>query len=95
MSKGISIPATLFQNILQLRTSEASTQSAFLRSSSIDDKNESNNGKVLDQHYSIELYAACCQMLYTFLRHHKRESLQHIALLQASVSVLLTLCFPL
>ncbi|GJX96872.1 nucleolar 27S pre-rRNA processing, Urb2/Npa2 [Tanacetum coccineum] len=89
VAQALSIPATLFQNILQLRTSEASTQSAFLRSSSIDDKKESNNGKVLDQQYSIELYAACCRMLYTFLRHHKRESLQHIALLQASVSVLL------
>ncbi|CAH1429606.1 unnamed protein product [Lactuca virosa] len=51
--------------------------------------NEGVKTEVLDREYSIELYAACCRMLHTLLRHHKRESLQHIALLQASVSVLL------
>ncbi|KAI3745178.1 hypothetical protein L1987_58284 [Smallanthus sonchifolius] len=71
VAQALSIPSTVFQNILQLTTSK--------------DK----NNKFLDRRYSIELYAACCRMLYTFLRHHKRESLQHIALLQASVSVLL------
>ncbi|KAM0050192.1 putative nucleolar 27S pre-rRNA processing, Urb2/Npa2 [Helianthus debilis subsp. tardiflorus] len=50
---------------------------------------DTSDDKLLDRQYSIELYAACCRMLYTFLRHHKRESVQHIALLQASVSVLL------
>nr|XP_043613515.1 uncharacterized protein LOC122585449 [Erigeron canadensis] len=89
VAQALSIPATLFQNILQLRTFEASTQSAFRRSSGVEDKYESKNYKLLDGHYTIELYAACCRMLHTFLRHHKRESLQHIALVQASVSVLL------
>ncbi|XP_076909990.1 uncharacterized protein LOC143567456 [Bidens hawaiensis] len=45
-----------------------------------EDKMKSMSDKVLDRQYSVELYAACCRML---------ESLQHIALLQASVSVLL------
>ncbi|KAK9051940.1 hypothetical protein SSX86_028568 [Deinandra increscens subsp. villosa] len=75
VAQALSIPSTLFQNILQLTTSK--------------DKNDSMGDKLLDRRYSIELYAACCRMLYTFLRHHKRESLQHIALLQSSVSVLL------
>ncbi|KAI3736344.1 hypothetical protein L6452_15883 [Arctium lappa] len=89
VAQALSIPATLFQNILQHNTSEAPTRSAFLRFSNIESMNENMNTKLFDQQYSIELYAACCRMLYTFLRHHKRESLQHVALLQASVSVLL------
>ncbi|KAL8267847.1 hypothetical protein R6Q59_001645 [Mikania micrantha] len=75
VAQALSIPSALFQNILQLTVSK--------------DKNESMSDKLFDRRYSIELYAACCKMLYTFLRHHKRQSLQHIALLQASVSVLL------
>ncbi|CAI9299348.1 unnamed protein product [Lactuca saligna] len=67
VAQALSIPATLFQNIL----------------------NKGVKTDVLDREYSIELYAACCRMLHTLLRHHKRESLQHIALLEASVSVLL------
>lgn len=88
VAQALSIPATLFQNILlqhNINTSEAPTRSFFPRFSNT----ESMNTKLFDRKYSIELYAACCRMLYTFLRHHKRESFQHIALLQASVSVLL------
>ncbi|KAJ9551669.1 hypothetical protein OSB04_015714 [Centaurea solstitialis] len=80
VAQALSTPATLFQNILKYTTSEAPN---------IESVNEGMNTKLFDRQYSIELYAACCRMLYTFLRHHKRESLQHIALLQASVSVLL------
>ncbi|XP_071700781.1 uncharacterized protein [Rutidosis leptorrhynchoides] len=53
------------------------------------DNNQSMDDQLIDRQYLIDLYAACCQMLYTFLRHHKRGSLRHISLLQASVSVLL------
>ncbi|KAL4572905.1 hypothetical protein LXL04_019693 [Taraxacum kok-saghyz] len=71
VAQALTIPATLFQNVLQAS------------------RRFSNTNEVLDGEYSIELYAACCRMLHTLLRHHKRESLQHIALLEASVSVLL------
>ncbi|KVI04114.1 Nucleolar 27S pre-rRNA processing, Urb2/Npa2, C-terminal [Cynara cardunculus var. scolymus] len=71
VAQALSIPATLFQNILHHRTSEASAQSAFLMFSDTETKNESMNAKLFDRQYSIELYAACCRMLYTFLRHHK------------------------
>ncbi|KAI3780909.1 hypothetical protein L2E82_10902 [Cichorium intybus] len=78
VAQSLSIPATLFQNILQATTR-----------SDAEDMNASTKNNILDQKYSVELYAVCCRMLHTLLRHHKRESLQNIALLQASVSVLL------
>ncbi|KAL2455481.1 Nucleolar 27S pre-rRNA proCES [Forsythia ovata] len=43
----------------------------------------------VDQKFSMELYNACCRLLCTVLKHHKRETQQCLALLEDSVSVLL------
>ncbi|KAL8556229.1 hypothetical protein ACS0TY_003869 [Phlomoides rotata] len=43
----------------------------------------------VDRKISVDLYAACCRMLCTALKHHKSETHQCIVLLEDSVSALL------
>ncbi|KAK3001092.1 hypothetical protein RJ639_021465 [Escallonia herrerae] len=78
VAQSLCMPAALFQNFLELGISDAATKSNSLKFSDI-----------FDRQFSMDLYAACCRLLYTVLKHHKRESQQCIALLEDSVSVLL------
>ncbi|PRQ22008.1 putative nucleolar 27S pre-rRNA processing, Urb2/Npa2 [Rosa chinensis] len=43
----------------------------------------------IDRQYSIGLYSACCRLLHNVVKHHKSECEGYVALLQASVRVLL------
>ncbi|KAL6211915.1 hypothetical protein ACLB2K_017138 [Fragaria x ananassa] len=43
----------------------------------------------LHRQYSIGLYSACCRLLHNVVKHHKSECEEYVALLQASVHVLL------
>ncbi|KAL1210572.1 hypothetical protein V5N11_006892 [Cardamine amara subsp. amara] len=43
----------------------------------------------VDQKFSMSLYAACCRLLYTAIKHHNSETEGSIATLQNSVSALL------
>ncbi|KAK2983785.1 hypothetical protein RJ640_017188 [Escallonia rubra] len=78
VAQSLRMPAALFQNFLELGISDAATKSNSLKFS-----------EIFDRQFSMDLYAACCRLLYTVLKHHKSESQQCIALLEDSISVLL------
>ncbi|CAA6655938.1 unnamed protein product [Spirodela intermedia] len=45
---------------------------------------------IVDTRFFVDLYAACCRLLCTVVRHQKSETAQCIALLEDSVNTLLT-----
>lgn len=72
--QALHVPATLFQNYLRLQQSKDLGQYK-LQSGSGTGHNHSlmsTDGSILDQQYSIDLYAACCRLLCTAIKHHKR-----------------------
>ncbi|XP_031260000.1 uncharacterized protein LOC116118175 [Pistacia vera] len=91
VAQSIRIPAALFQDICQLRLPQAPVQSTpAMYSDKQNSKNvASMNSWSVDRQFSISLFAACCKLLYTILKHHKSECEQCIALLEESVRVLL------
>ncbi|KAJ6395741.1 hypothetical protein OIU77_020907 [Salix suchowensis] len=80
-----------FQDFDQLRISQDPASSNSLLNSDNQDCNTLGgmNCCTVDLKFSVELYTACCQLLYTILKHHKRESERCISLLQESERVLL------
>ncbi|KAK9287343.1 hypothetical protein L1049_015758 [Liquidambar formosana] len=89
--QSLRIPAALFQNFLHLRLSEAPAASTSLMYVDNQDYDPiaSTSSCVVDRRFSIDLFAACCRLLYTVLKHHKSKCERCIALLQDSVCVLL------
>ncbi|KAK3028644.1 hypothetical protein RJ639_037824 [Escallonia herrerae] len=61
VAESLRMPAALFQNFLELGISDAATKSNSLKFS-----------EIFDRQFSMDLYAACCRLLYTVLKHHKR-----------------------
>ncbi|KAL6649422.1 hypothetical protein ACP70R_013646 [Stipagrostis hirtigluma subsp. patula] len=49
-----------------------------------------HNEYILDRRFSVDIYAACCKLLCTTLRHQQREVGKCVALLEDSVSILLS-----
>lgn len=62
IAESLRVPGALFQYFLQLQTSEAPIKASGI----------STSNSAVDRTVSIELYAACCRMLCTALKHHKR-----------------------
>ncbi|KAJ6765963.1 UNHEALTHY RIBOSOME BIOGENESIS PROTEIN 2-like protein [Salix purpurea] len=91
VAQSLHIPAALFQDFDQLRISQDPASSNSLLNSDNQDCNTLGgmNCRTVDLKFSVELYTACCQLLYTILKHHKRESERCISLLQESERVLL------
>ncbi|GLU02785.1 hypothetical protein SLE2022_200200 [Rubroshorea leprosula] len=87
----LHIPGALFQAFCQLRHSEApeSYNSLLLLDKQNDAPSTSMEFCVLDQQFSVNLFVACCRLLYTIVKHHKSECERCIAVLEESVSVLL------
>lgn len=70
----LRIPAALFQEVRQFRLSGASVPSSSV--TLMDDQNCYSGASLssfgVDRQFLIILYAACCRLLYTVLKHHKR-----------------------
>ncbi|KAI5343709.1 hypothetical protein L3X38_011585 [Prunus dulcis] len=86
------IPSAFFRDFHLLKLSEALVPD----DSSTVPNNQISNSVVaskhfsgIDRQYSIDLFAACCRLLHIVLKHHKTEYERCIAILQASVGVLL------
>lgn len=73
IGQSLHIPGALFQDFRKLRLSEApvSSNSLFLDKENHDSEARVKNCAV-DQQFSENLFAACCRLLYTVLKHHKR-----------------------
>ncbi|XP_050231110.1 uncharacterized protein LOC126680105 [Mercurialis annua] len=83
----LHVPAALFQDFWQLRLSKGLPLSDLCNQDC--NSEEGMHSSVVDINFSVELFAACCQLLYTTVKHQKRESEKCIAVLQESASVLL------
>lgn len=59
VAQSIRIPGSLFQDFCRLKLSETSHRS-------------SDQICAVDGRFSIDLFAACCRLLYNVLKHHKR-----------------------
>ncbi|OAY51263.1 hypothetical protein MANES_05G200700v8 [Manihot esculenta] len=91
VAQSLHIPAALFQDFGQLKLSKVPLLSDVC---SFVDNTDSvsiadTHSFAVDQLFSIELFAACCRLLYTTLKNHTSKSEQCIALLQQSSCVLL------
>lgn len=75
ISQSLRISGGLFQNRLQLKVSKANAQSNHLLipDSIGSEILESMNTCAVDRQFMIELYAACCRLLCTVLKHYKRH----------------------
>ncbi|KAI4297717.1 hypothetical protein L6164_037592 [Bauhinia variegata] len=86
----LHVPAALFQNFHQLRTSNASRSSeSFISEDEISHPIETMKFCHVDRLFSVHLFVACCQLLCTIIKYHPSECKQCIAHLEASVAVLL------
>ena len=70
----LHIPAALFQNFHQLRNSKASgpSDSFMISEEPISNSGERVNFCHVDHQFSISLFVACCQLLWTIIRHRPR-----------------------
>ncbi|XP_039065852.1 uncharacterized protein LOC120211378 [Hibiscus syriacus] len=85
----LHIPGELFQDFHQLRISEAPVSINLFLDKQNHNSILSTESHVLDQQFSVNLFAACCRLLYTVLKHQKSECERCIAVLEQSVSFLL------
>lgn len=85
----LRIPGALFHDFCQLRYSEGPESN----NHSLPLDKQSNapvaSRNSLDQQFAVNLFAVCCRLLYTVVKHRKRECKGSIAVLEASVSALL------
>lgn len=74
VGQSLRIPAALFQNFFQLRFSEPpSAESAPNSLMFLDGRDtEVMSSSVVDRRFLIDLFAACCRLLSTVLKHYKR-----------------------
>ncbi|PKI78723.1 hypothetical protein CRG98_000948 [Punica granatum] len=86
VAQSLRIPAALFQEFSQLRLHKAPVASGSISSM---ENLDCNLKASVDHRFSVDMYDACCRLLYTVLKHHKSESEKCIAQLQDSVSILL------
>jgi hypothetical protein len=75
VAQSLHIPVALFQDFDQLRISQGPALSNSLLNSGSQDCNTvgGRDTCVVDLQFSVELYTACCRLLYTILKHHKRS----------------------
>ncbi|XP_021819976.1 uncharacterized protein LOC110761732 [Prunus avium] len=91
VAQSLRIPSALFQDFHLLKLSEAPVpnDSSTVPNNQISNSVASKHFSGVDRKYSIDLFAACCRLLHNVLKHHKTECERCIAILQASVGVLL------
>lgn len=74
VAQSLRIPAALFQDFHQLKLSKASVpcDSSMISNDCVSDPAASMQFSGVDRKFSIDLFAACCRLLYTVMKHHKR-----------------------
>lgn len=59
----LHMPSTLFKHFSQLRALPITSHSVLFTARGV---------RLVDREFSVDLFAACCKLLYTVLRHRKR-----------------------
>ncbi|XP_040369829.1 uncharacterized protein LOC112186617 isoform X2 [Rosa chinensis] len=91
VAHSLRIPSALFQDFHLLKDSKrpVPNDSSASLNNQPSDPVASVHVSGIDRQYSIGLYSACCRLLHNVVKHHKSECEGYVALLQASVRVLL------
>lgn len=92
IGQSLRIPGALFQEFHQLRISEGPVSSNTFLDKQNHNSTVSMEYHVLARQFSINLFAACCRLLYTILKHHKRYVLICVSLF-TPLKVPLPFCF--
>lgn len=93
IAASLRIPAALFQDFCQLKDSEApiSSHPSLVSDNQVADPLANMNVCVVDRYFSIDLFAACCRLLYTILKHHKRYGIS-LSLTQVHKKLVIVVC---
>lgn len=77
VAQSLCIPAELFQDFHHLKLSKAFVPNGYSTISSNHSCHPEASMQLcgVDKHFSISLFCACCRLLYTILKHHKRYAL--------------------
>ncbi|XP_010229010.1 uncharacterized protein LOC100832613 [Brachypodium distachyon] len=90
VSQCLHLPVTLFKGFKHLLAGRSgSCSSEISRGQTVGQPVESKE-YILDRQFSIDMYAACCKLLCTALRHQQREVGRCVAVLEDSVNILLS-----
>ncbi|KAK6946382.1 Nucleolar 27S pre-rRNA processing, Urb2/Npa2, C-terminal [Dillenia turbinata] len=85
VAQSLRTPGALFQHFCEPRHNN----DFLVTSSDWECESVQSTTYIVDVQFSVDLYAACCRLLYTVLKHQRRESQLCIALLEDSVRALL------
>ncbi|XP_026451532.1 uncharacterized protein LOC113351821 [Papaver somniferum] len=86
--QSLRLPAALFQCFCYQRYSRTSLDSTMVSANQMFGP-ACERLCTVDRRFSVDLFAACCRLLSTVIRHHKGVTKMAVSILQDSVSVLL------
>ncbi|XP_048420292.1 uncharacterized protein LOC103958506 [Pyrus x bretschneideri] len=91
VAQSLRIPSALFQDFHLLKLSEAPIpdDSSTIPNNQVSNPVASSHFSGIDRQYSVDLFSACCRLLHNVLKHHKSECERCVAILEASVRILL------
>lgn len=75
IAQSLRIPGALFYEICHKKIPEVPALGALLFPDEPDNHGVTNSGdikNVVDMQFSVQLFTACCQLLYTLVKHYKR-----------------------
>ncbi|XP_039134165.1 LOW QUALITY PROTEIN: uncharacterized protein LOC120271540 [Dioscorea cayenensis subsp. rotundata] len=90
VSQCLHLPTALFQKFHRLNASNVECHNWTFSTNQDARQLKVKQCHSIDNQFSVDLYAACCRLLSTTLRHHKCEAGRCVALVEDSVSILLS-----
>ncbi|CAA7391335.1 unnamed protein product [Spirodela intermedia] len=90
VGQSLHAPSSLFKHFHQLNSFRVPSGALRFTDSGESISIEDIDHHIVDTRFFVDLYAACCRLLCTVVRHQKSETAQCIALLEDSVNTLLT-----
>lgn len=89
VAQSLHIPTTLFAHFLQLKTLTSTSHSLLFTARKEVKHIMDKQAYIVHRQFSVELFAACCKLLCTVLKHKKSESGRCVSVLEDSVNTLL------
>ncbi|CAL4913139.1 unnamed protein product [Urochloa decumbens] len=86
----LHVPVTLFKGFKQLLACRRTSRSLAKHGNESVRQCADHDEYILDRQFSVDIYAACCKLVCTTLRHQQREIGRCVALLEDSVNILLS-----
>uniref|UniRef100_A0A0D3FF47 Nucleolar 27S pre-rRNA processing Urb2/Npa2 C-terminal domain-containing protein n=1 Tax=Oryza barthii TaxID=65489 RepID=A0A0D3FF47_9ORYZ len=86
VSQCLHVPMTLFKGFKHLLSCRNMPHSC----NQSEEQLAASNEYILDRQFSVDMYASCCKLLCTTIRHQQREVARCVAVLEDSVNILLS-----